>query len=146
MNGFTPPKKTLRTLALALFLTACAGLLSPDQAPLEGTSWRLTEQAGKPPLPERVATIRFLKGMADGSTGCNTFHGNYQVNGDGLAFRDLAVTEMACLEPEGIMEKESALMNTLWNAQSFQIQGDRLKILSSEGETLTFKRMHQPSR
>jgi hypothetical protein len=37
------------------------------------------------------------------------------------------------------MEQEQAIMGTLWGVQSFERQGDRLKILRSDGAGLVFE-------
>lgn len=125
-------------LLAALLTCGCARLSPAGGDPLDGTSWRLTSYDGQDPIPGSEVTITFYEGSVQGSAGCNTFHGHYQIQGSTLTFDELAATEMACLEPQGIMEQEQAIMGTLWGAQSFERQGDRLKILRSDGAGLVY--------
>src|SRR6186997_2412264 len=94
-----------RYLLPVLMITLAAGcaLLGTD-APLENTQWTLTELGGAPvkageqqrrvPLlvlqPERKRVV--------GSGGCNRLVGSYTLDGDRLAFGQMAATRMACEE------------------------------------------------
>jgi heat shock protein HslJ len=136
------PTTLIVKFSIALFVTlpiaACAALTPRNVNPLDGTSWRLLAYGGKESIPGTEANITFSDGWARGSTGCNTFQGEYQAQGDHIAFKDLAITEMACLEPEGIMEQEQTIMNYLWDAQRYVRQSDQLRILRSDTSSLHF--------
>jgi len=45
---------------------------------------------------------------------------------------------MACMDPEGIMEQEQAVMGMLSHAELFSIQENYLEILTTSSETLIF--------
>ena len=59
-----------------------------DTAALRGVPWVL---AGSTP------SIEFGAKTAQGSTGCNRFHGPYSVDGDAMKLGPLATTQMACI-------------------------------------------------
>jgi heat shock protein HslJ len=48
------------------------------------------------------------------------------------------MTEMYCMEPEGVMEQESLYLEMLGNAESFELSEGQLMIFMADGETLTF--------
>lgn len=64
--------------------------------------------------------------------------------GEALIFEDLAVTEMACLEPTGIMGQEAIIMRTLWEAANFKAEGNHLQVLTSTGVALIYERLEDP--
>ena len=133
--------KHLATFALAatilLLPAACAGVGGTTGDPLEGMSWRLTTLRGASLIPGTEITATFEDGEVSGKA-CNTYGGKYQVSGDRLTLSEVFMTEMACLEPQGIMEQELAFFNLLTSAQSFNLTGGRLVILGAGGEELTF--------
>ena len=46
--------------------------------------------------------------------------------------------EMACLEPEGVMEQETMFVGFLGDAQTFRLSDGGLQIVRLDGEALTF--------
>ncbi|MCJ7626377.1 MAG: META domain-containing protein, partial [Anaerolineaceae bacterium] len=77
-------------------------------------------------------------GEVHGSAGCNSYRGSYQVTGDKITFGPIAITEMACMGPEGIMEQEALFTAYLSDAQYFKFVDDQLQIFQSDNEALTF--------
>lgn len=67
-----------------------------------------------------------------GSTGCNSFFGSLNWDTDGT-FRvsEMGWTEIGC--EQGIMRQEQAILETLLDATSFRIEGDRLLIETAGG-------------
>ncbi len=125
---------------ILLALAACSGAgpgAGPDD-PFDGTSWVLIWYGENSLLPGREITATFEDGQVSGSAGCNTYGGTYQVRGDSISVSDLFATEMACLEPEGIMEQEQTYLEFLADAQSFDRHSGRMLIFRSDGEALTF--------
>ena len=123
-------------LVLALLLSACA-------APGAGLSgeWTLVSLNGQEPLAGSTLTAIFEDGRVGGQAGCNSYGGPYSVSGQKLTISDLAQTLLACMEPAGLMEQESAFLQTLSQAASYSIAGDRLEIQNAAGETiLTFSK------
>ena len=121
----------------SLFLAACGG--GAGGADLDGTSWRLVSMNGSSPLVGTTTTIAFSGGEVSGSA-CNTYFGSYTVRGGDLTIGTLAATEMACLEPEGIMQQESQYLSILATAASYEIVGSQLEITSAGGEVLVYAR------
>ncbi len=125
-------------LLVSLALGACGGAGAAQGDPLDGTSWELFAIRKSLPISGSTITATFADGQVRGSAGCNSYFGSYQVEGETITIGDLAITEMACLEPEGIMEQEQTIMEFLWNAKRFELQEDRLMIFGSDHEALTF--------
>ena len=124
-------------IVLGLVMGACSSGSGGD--PLEGTSWELFAIRKSTPIPGSNTTATFKDGQVTGSAGCNSYFGSYEVNGDKISFGVLAITEMACMEPEGIMEQEIMIMEYLSNAQTFQLDDDMLMIFRPDGEALSFR-------
>ena len=102
---------------------------------------------------ETRITIQFDEdGEAEGSGGCNTFFGEYQVSGEyqinatkvdgeeqtgaggSLSFGAIASAEMACLEP-GLMEQENQFFSALNTVASFQVMPKSLKLTTQDEQT-----------
>ena len=124
--------------AIALSLAACSRAGPGTGDPLDGTSWTLAAYRKTRPLPETTITATFEDGQISGTAGCNSYSGSYQVSRGAIAVGRIAITEMACLEPEGIMEQETLFTEFLRDAQTFRLINGQLEILRSDGEALTF--------
>ena len=53
---------------------------------------------------------------------------------------DLYMTEMACMDPEGVMDQELEYLELLRDAQAFQVDGAELVIEAASDEVLAFAR------
>jgi heat shock protein HslJ len=106
---------------------------------LAGTSWQVIgynngKQAVTSVLTGTQMDIQFAKdGTVSGSSGCNTYSGTYTVHGNQIQFGPLASTRMACGDPPGIMEQETAYLAALESAATYQIEGDVLELRTSDG-------------
>jgi heat shock protein HslJ len=109
----------------------------PTADPLKGTSWRLVTLGGAGLVPGTQITATFEEGQVHGQA-CNSYGGSYKVSGDKLTLSDLYMTEMACLEPQGVMEQERQYLEMLGMAQTFKLSGGQLQVFSAGGEVLTF--------
>jgi heat shock protein HslJ len=136
-------------------VVACVGVESPMAPPepeppapgeefatLDGTSWRLETIQGEPVLPGTEPTLVFEDGNAGGTTGCNSFGGPYVATGEAaIQFTEIASTQMACMDPDGVMDQEIAYLSMLQSATDYRVEGDRLELQNDLGETvLTFSR------
>ena len=105
--------------------------------PLESTSWRAIELAGKPTATQdakREAQLQFQTGgRVSGSDGCNRITGTYQLTGDRITFGQMAGTQMACLNPSGT---EAPFRDALKSATRWAVAGDRLELFDSSGTRL----------
>ncbi|MFC2038011.1 META domain-containing protein [Chloroflexota bacterium] len=126
-------------VALMVFLlAACNGAGDTAGDALDGTSWTLMAYRKTRPIPGTTLTATFEDGEVHGSAGCNSYGGPYQVSGDSIAVGVLAITEMGCMEPEGVMEQETMFVEYLRDAQNYRLVDGQLQIVSSDGEALTF--------
>ncbi|MGB2965702.1 MAG: META domain-containing protein [Anaerolineales bacterium] len=130
------------TTILSLLITASCSILPGNGSnQLNGTSWRLISYEEKQPIPGKDMTAKFDIQEVSGSASCNHYFGSYSVAGDRISIQGLGWTEMACLDPEGIMEQEQVLMKLFSESTSYSIQGNTLQISTSSGDLLLFERM-----
>ena len=137
-NGRKKMKKRILLLLLGLMLlVACAGSESMV-SPLSFTAWQLIEMDGDIPLPDTSFTIEFSEVEVSGKAGCNIFSGSYSANEDSITLSDLYSTEMACMEPEGVMEQEQIFLGILRDASTLQMDSEQLTLMDGERRTLVF--------
>jgi heat shock protein HslJ/uncharacterized protein YraI len=111
---------------------------APDN-PLAGSRWQVVQfndGSGITTLIEgsRITVEFGGNGQVTGNSGCNTFSGSYQVNGNRLSVSQLGGGMMNCPEPEGVMEQEAEFLTTLQSAATFSIDGNRLEIQNGAGQ------------
>ena len=96
-------------------------------ASLEGTTWALAGFIEEKTVEEMTTpllmvtdllasseiTVVLENGAATGSAGCNSYGAGYSSDGASLTFGPMAVTEMACLDPEGLMAQEQRYLGLL---------------------------------
>ncbi len=104
---------------------------------LEDTRWQLVAyglpEATLPVIPDSIVTVEFsATGEVGGSGGCNTYGGQYKVEGDTLSIGELVSTLRACLD-EGVTEQEMGYLEALQLADRFEISDDTLTIEYGEG-------------
>ncbi|MGD8735832.1 MAG: META domain-containing protein [Anaerolineae bacterium] len=123
-----------------------------DHLALEGPTWSLlafigpnpyVEEPGPQPMPQGLLAgttinLTFAAGTAQGATGCNRYEAAYFHAGSSLSFADITITEMACLDPAGVMEQEAHYLELLATVTKCQSYGDRLWLESSDGQALVF--------
>ena len=131
------PKKLLLLLIGLIFLVSC-GESEVLESPLSSTAWQLIEMDGDIPLPDTSFTIEFSEVEVSGKAGCNTFSGSYTANEDLITLSDLYSTEMACMEPEGVMEQEQIFIGILGEASTLQMDSEQLTLMDGERRTLVF--------
>jgi heat shock protein HslJ len=122
---------------LAALISGC-GLMPSSSNDLDGTSWTLESYAGQALIPDSTMTAVFNGGEVSGSASCNHYFAAYQTQGDRIAIEGLGWTEMACLEPEGIMSQEQEIMRLLGSASAYKLQGEQLIIIVENGSQLVF--------
>ena len=138
------------SLILSLFMFGSA---FASQRPLAGSQWRL-ESFGKegderPVADGTTITIQFgTDGRASGSSGCNSYSGTYNAEGDHLTFGQMISTMRACVEPKA-NEQEQKYMAALRAITRFKVSDSQL-VLSDGGEvTLNFSdqsKANEPER
>lgn len=121
--------------ALALLSGACAKTDSITTSDLGGTTWVL-QSYGEPGnlkdvLTDTDITAEFIssQGTVEGSAGCNSYSGSYEVEDIQLSIPGpIAATEMYCMEPEGVMEQEQQYLEILQAAESYSVEDGKLQI------------------
>jgi heat shock protein HslJ len=106
---------------------------SLDNASLEGTRWTLVRVRADSVREGDYGREPFLTladGRASGSGGCNSFSGGYELNGNGITFKPLAATKMAC---DKGMEREQVLLTSLGAVTSWRVMGRRLELYDASG-------------
>jgi heat shock protein HslJ len=121
-------------ILLALLLSACSGgSISPEG------EWTLVSYgasaAPTPALPDVETSINFgTDGEVGGTVGCNTFGGEYKVNGEQVTFSGIFSTLMFC---EGTSDQESAVLAILSDKTlNFSISGNQLTLISEDGASI----------
>ena len=126
MNG---KRWALVLMALTIVIAGCGS--GPS---LEGTQWLLVSLEGETPLASTAPpSVEFSADEISGSTGCNHYFGAYDVSGSEITIRDVASTEMACMDPEGVMDQEQAFLAALRETTGYNLAGDRLEFLDATG-------------
>jgi heat shock protein HslJ len=113
--------------------------MNSDALELAGTSWLLLTLNGEPLIEDTEITLEFTETDAAGNAGCNHYSGAYTLDGDALTVEEIISTMMACLEPEGIMDQEAQFLALLNSAESYEIEGSTLTIMSGDGQGLVFR-------
>ena len=128
-------------ILLAFGLVACKGVV----ADFEDKDWVL-ESYGEPGNTQSVIenseiTATFDSGTheVDGSAGCNHYFGDYEVDNGELSISAVGSTEMACMEPEGVMDQEYEYLQLLILAASYEIEDSQLQITCSDGTVLVYR-------
>jgi putative lipoprotein len=106
---------------------------NPD-ASLTDTYWKLTEIDGQPAAlgagkRELHMVLTSEGARVRGFSGCNRFTGSYELNGDQLRFKALAVTRMACREG---MEQEQRFLEALRGVVRVTVSGDSLALYTGD--------------
>jgi heat shock protein HslJ len=122
---------------LILLATACLGSRGAED-PLSGTAWELMFYRKSSVIAGTSTTVIFEGGQVHGSAGCNSYSGTYQVNGDQITIGPLVITEMACLEPDGLMDQEVLFMEYMSTVRTIKFVDDQLQLVRPDRETLTF--------
>ncbi len=131
-------KLDLKDASGATVLSFTAGIRS-----LAGTSWKATgilSGGGVSSLVEGTdVTLEIAAdGAVSGSAGCNRFTGKATLGEGTIAFGPLASTMMACVEPAGAMEQETAYLAALESATTWQVDGAKLTLRNGDTTAATF--------
>ncbi len=107
--------------------------------PLVGTFWILTgynngnDGFSSVLTASEITALFSTDGKLTGSAGCNNYMTSFTMDGTNLTVDPAASTRMACAEPEGIMEQETAYLNALNRVVSYMIVDSQLTLLDENG-------------
>ena len=113
-----------------------------DSQDLADTAWEVTSynngrMAVVGVLPGTEISAYFgADGRVSGNAGCNQYFAGYTVNGNAIEIGRAGTTTMLCPEPPGVMEQETAFLQSLEMTAAYQIQGDTLILLDANGVNL----------
>lgn len=105
---------------------------------LAGTSWQVTaynngQEAVVGVLEGTTPTIEFgADGQLSGTAGCNRVIGSYSTTDGTIELGPLATTQMACPEPEGVMDQETRLVAALESAATYHVEGPTLEMRTAD--------------
>jgi heat shock protein HslJ len=117
---------------------AAAWAGTPD-ASLTETYWKAVEIGGAPvtlqPRQREPHLVLTRKGdRVHGFTGCNRLTGAYELNDQGLRFKKMATTKMACTPP--LNAQETAFLRALEATRSLHLKGDSLELKDASGQVV----------
>ncbi|MBK9015247.1 MAG: META domain-containing protein [Saprospiraceae bacterium] len=127
-------------MAVMAVLFSCKS--EPIGGKLEGTYWTLSSAklANQTISLAKTAetSLVFSEGKLTGKAPCNSYFADYSAKGSAISLSELGATKRFCDE----MDLENAYLSLLSKAQSYSVRGDKLEIVSSNGQ-LTFFQMKQ---
>jgi len=86
------------------------------------------------PANDLTLTLAALDKSARGTTGCNSFIGNYTLDLYTINFGEMAVTERYC--DESVMNVEKAYLRALSTAGSYSLQNNTLTLFSKNDRSV----------
>ena len=149
MNGFWQGRGGLvvRVALVVGLIAVVLAVLIPDHetADLGGTEWTLVAYGppGAPIAAEAPASITFeANGRVGGSTGCNTFFGNFSAAGGRLSFVDdeLAFTTMGCGPDSAEGRQDAFFRQQLPGGSAYTLAADRLTLHFDGGQMAEYVR------
>ena len=102
-------------------------------------SWELVSYGSPssqtPAAPSVDTSVEFgSDGTLAGNVGCNSFGGDYKVDGDKIVFGQITSTLMFCEGPVG--EQEATTLAVFTESATFVVEGDSLTITSADGDSV----------
>jgi heat shock protein HslJ len=115
-----------------------------EPASLTGTNWLLTSYNNgrggmqSPVIGSEITADFSEDGRLSGSAGCNNYNASYEASEETISIGVTASTEMACMDPEGVMDQEVLYLAALQNSAVYSIQDDRLEIRDENGSGVAY--------
>jgi len=100
---------------------------------LEGYRVNIDDEELTESIPDVDLTLNFDEDSNFTSfAGCNTFSGRYVTNGIQIIFKDFLGTQLACEQPEGIMEQEALYLQWLERTEEYRLDeaGEHLEFIT----------------
>jgi len=109
--------------------------------PFDGAAYDLSQLMDpglgelQPVLAGTQIDLRLYPNLSfEGSSGCNTYRGEYQVEGSEIRLSVGPLTQLYCADPEGVMEQEAAYLSLLGSVVRYSYESSSLYLLTP-GET-----------
>lgn len=129
-------KPSLILILVLLALPSC----KPESAAAspEGVTWVAEDIGGKGIIDNTHLTLTMADGAASGSSGCNTYRGQYTHDGLSLTFGPMASTRMACTA-EALGNQERDYLDILSKTSGYEMTAEGALLLkSTDGRTLRY--------
>jgi len=128
-------KKLVIGLSVLFVLAACAG---GSSASIAG-QWKLVSYGSAnsqtPAIADVNTNIEFTSdGKLNGNVGCNSFGGDYKMNGKNITFGPVMSTMMFCEGPVG--EQEMATVAVFQRSAAFVLDVDKLTITAADDNSM----------
>ncbi|MGQ9481730.1 META domain-containing protein [Chloroflexus sp.] len=120
-------------LLLVMFLVACTNRSTPT-TDLTNRQWQLIELEGQPPLPlEQALSMAFdSTGRISGFAGCNSFSGDYHINGTTITLSNVAMTLIACAD-DAVTSQEMMFHQALQAVTQYELDAGTLTLRDENG-------------
>jgi heat shock protein HslJ len=122
-----------------LMLSSCAvfkggAKVNKETRAIIGTSWTLDILADfkKEATPKQITMNFYKDGKVSGTGTCNSYYGQYKIEGDSITFSRIISTKMACLPG---MQTENKFFGVLNDANEYLLTHESL-LLKKDGKTL----------
>lgn len=113
----------------------------PPITPISDTDWQLTEivldEEVHPVVENTSITASFQEGIMSGGSGCNSYGGEYEVDGSSFSIGEIVQTAELCLD-EALMDQENTFIDILRESKQYLLEGEMLTI-SLSGAELRFQ-------
>ena len=120
-----------------LTLVSCDTADSSDRAEELSGKWSLhvLKLDGEKIVPgkKNQVWIDFKGDRVSGNGGCNSYGGTFTVDGDQLTFKELAWTEMACLD-QAVMKLENQYLQAIGKVKKFAVNDKELILTDTDGK------------
>jgi heat shock protein HslJ len=103
---------------------------------LEDHLWLLEDLNGKLVLDGTQIEAEFTEGRVLGQAGCNSYSASYERTADTLTVGEPSTTRRTCPDPQGVMDQETAYLQTLASAATFKIENQQLLVNDASDQTV----------
>ena len=129
--------RKLMFAAAALMFASCA---ATDNAPLEQTTWKLTELSGEADAAYAAGdsfTFTLDEGRISGKGSVNRFFGDYELVEDvnGLMIGEMGATKM--MGPD--IDLEDEFLRMFYEVNAYKLEGNVLTLLNGDTEVAKFE-------
>ncbi|BAJ00678.1 META domain-containing protein [Shewanella violacea] len=127
--------KSFLITATFFALSACQSTAEPEpmEKELAGT-WHIEAVAGQPVMDYSPAQLIFSHdGKLSGNNSCNSFFGEYSLQGSSITLSPTGSTMKACVD--ALMDQEQRVMKSMLEVTSGQIAKSKLVLKDANGKT-----------